>query len=35
MFCNLLDQEYHYIKKVLADILIPVEGKAIFGKMRM
>lgn len=35
MFCNLLDQEYPYIKKVLADILIQDKAKPMFGKLWM
>ncbi len=34
MFCNLLDQEYPYIKKVLADVLIQDKAKPLFGSLR-
>lgn len=31
IFCNLLDQEYTYIKKVLAEIVIAKQAKELFG----
>jgi hypothetical protein len=35
MYCDLLNQEYTYIKKVITEILIQDKAKELFGELWM